>query len=149
MKFCKFCGAKLDDTSRFCAYCGNPADDSVSSDASVFGDEAFGDHVAAERDFTPSRLVAVLSFIFWWLGLIFILCYREKKPGRSESAIKGTLGGVCFGIPLLGLVLYLLWKTEYPERARVIGISAIAGVAFNVVTFILSFTATLAAVMLG
>ena len=145
MKFCKFCGAKLEGEGGFCTYCGNPVDKSESSDSSDFSefDKGFTEEPVKPVDNTPSRAIAVLSFIFFWLGIIFMLCYRETRPGRCESAVRGTLGGVCFSFPIVGLILYFAWKNDYPERAKILGTCAIVGFVFGIISSIISFVGTI------
>ena len=46
-----------------------------------------------------------------------------------------------FFFPLIGLILYLVWKNELPLRARSCGKGALIGVIVQAVGFLLSFVA--------
>jgi hypothetical protein len=54
---------------------------------------------------------------------------------KQGSAGYGVLG-FCF--PLVGLILYLVWKDEKPGDARYAGIGALIGVVASAVLFIIS-----------
>ena len=60
---------------------------------------------------------------------------------RSED--NGSFGWAVLGffIPIVGLILYLVWKNELPLRARSCGKGALIGVIVQAVGFLLSFVA--------
>ena len=60
---------------------------------------------------------------------------READASSAGWAILG------FFIPLIGLILYLIWKPEYPLRAKSAGKGALIGVIVSVVVYILYFVA--------
>ena len=144
MKYCEYCGSKIDDTALFCPNCGASQSGGAKSNNRSEG----GCVPPVNLDFSPaggrrvvrdagkrSGWVAVLAFLFWWAGLIMWLVWKDTKPGYAISAAKGALSALCVGIPIAGLVLWVLWKNDRPELAKVCGISAIVGVVVN---FILS-----------
>ncbi|MDY6367458.1 MAG: zinc ribbon domain-containing protein [Clostridia bacterium] len=55
--------------------------------------------------------------------------------GDAPSAGFGVLG---FFFPLIGLILYLVWKDQYPMRAKSVGKGALIGVIVSVVISIIS-----------
>lgn len=59
----------------------------------------------------------------------------------------GVLG---FFFAIVGLILFLVWKDEYPKRAKSAGIGALAGViavvVFYILIFVLAFIFSMAAV---
>lgn len=59
---------------------------------------------------------------------------EKRNPGDSSSFGWGLLG---FFIPLAGLILYLVWKDEYPLRAKSAGKGALAAVIVYVVIVVL------------
>lgn len=63
----------------------------------------------------------------------------EQDSGSAGWAVLG------FFIPIVGLILYLVWKTEKPLSARRAGmgalVSVIVGVVITVIWFILVFVA--------
>jgi hypothetical protein len=48
--------------------------------------------------------------------------------GNPLDAPSGGFAALCFFIPLVGLILYLVWKDEYPLKARSCGKGALIGV---------------------
>lgn len=64
--------------------------------------------------------------------------YKEKtsvpyKRDRPSDAL-GFLG---FLIPVVGLILYLVWKDDYPKKAHSVGAGALTGVIVGVCLAIL------------
>ena len=51
----------------------------------------------------------------------------------SNNEGAGGMKWLCFFIPLVGLILYLMWKDEKPVAASECGKFALYGVAFGVV----------------
>lgn len=60
-----------------------------------------------------------------------------NKKVSSNDAPSGGFAFLCFLIPLLGLILYLVWKNEYPQKAHSCGKGALIGVIVSVVISIL------------
>lgn len=58
----------------------------------------------------------------------------QNKPVDKSSFLWGLLG---FIIPIIGLILYLVWKDESPLRAKSCGVGALIRVAINVVASVL------------
>ena len=63
---------------------------------------------------------------------------RYVDPNDAPSGGFAVLG---FFFPLIGLILYLVWKNELPLRARSCGKGALIGVIVQAVGFLLSFVA--------
>lgn len=61
-------------------------------------------------------------------------CAQSKnwatKRQDSSSFGWGVLG---FFVPMIGLVLYLLWREERPKRAKSVGVGAIVGTIVSVI----------------
>ena len=90
MKYCKVCGAKLNDNAVICIRCGSKAE------------KAYTVNKEDKRD-------------FGWAILGFIL------P------------------PIIGFILYLVWKDKLPLRAASIGIGTLVGIVVPIVLSIISF----------
>jgi uncharacterized membrane protein YvbJ len=56
--------------------------------------------------------------------------YGNKKDSRSFAA--GLLG---FLFPLIGLILYVVWKDEFPIKSRSVLVGTIAGVILDIYIF--------------
>ena len=126
MKYCKNCGSQIDENAIFCPRCGSR----VNGDSNNMSFNPYGGYGVIDNE--PSKLLTVLSFIFWWVGLAVWLFCRRTRPGKARSALMGLLGSACFGIPLVGAVIWTLWRDD-PEKkdyARMAGKTAIAGAIF-------------------
>ena len=66
----------------------------------------------------------------------------KSQPGSgSQDANIGPLGIVLFCIPIVGAILYFVWKDEKPEKAKKACWLALAG--FGVATIISIITAVM------
>ncbi len=61
----------------------------------------------------------------------------NSVSSESEDGPIGTLGLVCFLWPLIGLILYLVWKESKPKKASGAGKAALWGVIFTVIIIFL------------
>ena len=144
MKYCQYCGNQVEDAALFCPNCGAKQEHTqgqgtestvppVDFNFGVKKTNTFG----LVDDGQRNKGIAVLCFFFWWMAIIFYFAWRDTKPGHVISAIKGALANVCFGMPLAGLIIWIIWKQEHPEIAKVCGISAIIGAVFSFVITVL------------
>lgn len=65
---------------------------------------------------------------------------REQQATANLEADSGSKAGwgvLSFFIPLVGLILFLMWKTDRPKTASVCGKCALAAVIVEVVAVIL------------
>lgn len=60
-----------------------------------------------------------------------------KENSDADSGSKAGWGILSFLIPIAGLVLFLVWKTERPKTAKVCGICALVAVIIEVVVAII------------
>ena len=136
MRNCRNCGQEIDDNAIFCYKCGARTNGDTPRHGYGFNpyDGGYG-----FVDTKGSKLVAVISFLFWQVGLLLWFVWRGPRPGKADSALKGTVGGVCFQIPVLGLVLWLLMRHDprYSRFVRFGAISAIVGAVISLLSSIL------------
>ena len=67
-------------------------------------------------------------------------CGCQINQTSTTNAIdksSGGLGFLSFLIPLLGLILYLVWKDGTPLKAKSCGIGALIGLIVQVVSYML------------
>ena len=57
---------------------------------------------------------------------------KSVNTVASDDAPSGGFAFLCFLFPLLGLILYLVWKDSYPQKAHSCGKGAIIGVCVEV-----------------
>lgn len=58
------------------------------------------------------------------------------NPDDTGNFLWGLLG-CC--IPIVGLILFLVWKDQKPKTAKVAGIGALVSVALSVICYVLMF----------
>ena len=63
---------------------------------------------------------------------------RKIRSGELDGPI-GGLGILCFFFPVVGLILYIIWKDEKPVKAKGAGSSALWAVGLIVGFYILFF----------
>ncbi|MBE6915420.1 MAG: zinc ribbon domain-containing protein [Ruminococcaceae bacterium] len=65
-------------------------------------------------------------------------CAQSRRWfGNREDSSSFGWGVLGFFVPLLGLILYLLWKDATPKKAKSVGIGAIIGAVVGVLIAIL------------
>ncbi len=144
MKYCGNCGNPVDENAIFCPRCGGRTNGDKGEKVNYGGYGSFGGFdpygTYPVYDMQESKGVTAVSFCFIEIGLILWFLFRRTRPGKSRSALKGVLGRLSFGMPVLGAVLWLLWKDEYDrgDFAKMAGISAIVGGAVLALTFIVA-----------
>ncbi|MBR6737245.1 MAG: zinc ribbon domain-containing protein [Clostridia bacterium] len=66
------------------------------------------------------------------------VCENRPMPAPDDAGGFGW-GFLGFIIPILGLVLFLIWKDEYPLRAKSCGKGALISVIVSIVIVVLYF----------
>ena len=59
------------------------------------------------------------------------------KAVKSEDASSWGYALLGFLVPIAGLIMYLMWKTEYPLRAKSAGKGALISVIISVVVWLI------------
>ena len=127
-KYCTTCGVQMPDDAQACVNCGK------------FVVEVTENTPAWERRYcTQCGAKAEISANFC------PKCGRslaiEKKPKEDKKSVGwGILG---FFIPLLGFVLYLLWRKESPLKAKSVGIGALISFCIGIVCSIVGVVLTM------
>ena len=62
---------------------------------------------------------------------------KKESDGISNNEGAGGIKWLCFFIPLVGLILYLMWKDEKPVAAKECGKFALIGVVIGIVIAII------------
>ena len=137
MKFCRYCGNSIDENAIFCPSCGAR----VSGDNPRVNNNPFnmynpGHTVSYDNE--GSKLIAFISFLCWEAGLVIWFLWRYSHPGKARSAAKGALANACFGMPVLGFVLWLILREDVTKReyAKVCGVAAIVGASFYALSIV-------------
>lgn len=128
MNYCQYCGEHLPKGARVCPKCGRP----IPVDPAVKQEETTNNQAV-----NTTKQETVLKA-------------PNDVKGVTESADpdKGSFGWalLAFFIPLVGLVLFLVWRKSMPLNANSAGIGALVGCGFSVILFLsVTLTAGLAA----
>lgn len=67
---------------------------------------------------------------------------EDTKPMNTDDKKSGGFAFLCFLFPIVGLILYLVWKDDKPLKAKSCAKGAIIGVVAYVVLSILSVVLT-------
>ena len=140
--YCKYCGKEIDESAKFCPYCGahleNPSAGEQAQNAGQMpgngqaqsGGQAPGDPFGYAQN--GQRQNGQPPYGGQPGAPYYNQPYRNPEDRRS-----GGFAFLCFLFPLVGLILYLVWKDTMPLRAKSCGKGAIIGVIFYVVFVIL------------
>ena len=69
---------------------------------------------------------------------------EQTAPAASADRPNAGFAVLGFLIPLVGLILYLVWKGTYPLKAKSCGKGALIGVIAEVVLYVIVFIARFA-----
>lgn len=72
----------------------------------------------------------------------------EKENAQNGDARSAGLGILCFFLPIVGLILYIVWKDTYPLKAKSCGKGALISVIVYAALMLLSVYAAFAGVFL-
>ena len=97
--FCKYCGKEIEDSFVACPYCGARQKD----EANEFG----------SRGSDNSNRTSYSNY--------------SASPNGADSGSFGW-GLLGFLIPMVGLILFLVWKNDKPRSAKSAGIGALVSV---------------------
>lgn len=116
--YCTHCGKEIDDNANFCSYCG----------ATLTADTQFNQNPDAQ--YYAQR------------------GYQGKGSSQPLEQDDSNMGFsiLCFLFPVVGLILYLVWRDQYPLKARSCGIGALVSV---IVYFAIIILAILVLIFIG
>ena len=117
--YCPYCGNKLDDGAKYCSNCGAEIQrpDSNFEPTAVAGKKDdfefdFNDVPAANQSQNNS--------------------YQQPETKKEDDSNAGAFGVLGFFVPIVGFILFALWRVERPERAKASLIGAIIGIVISV-----------------
>ena len=130
-KFCINCGAPLEEGMTTCSSCGSKIEILSKEEADKFANNS-SNTVYCSRCGKPVSSDAVIC--------IHCGCSISGKPIKSSSGSDGdsvAWGFIGFFLsmfvtPIVGLILWLVWRDDKPERAKGVGIGTL-------VSFIVDF----------
>ena len=111
MKVCSMCGSQFQDNFNACPNCGN-------TNLSV----ATGQAMPGQTYQQPGMQQPM---------------YGQQMPGPNVQPVdtNGNFGWAVLGflIPIVGWILYFVWKNTKPGNAKMAGIGGICGFCFNLI----------------
>lgn len=131
-KFCINCGAPLEEGMTTCSSCGSKIEILSKEEADKFANNS-SNTVYCRRCGKPVSSDAVIC--------IHCGCSISGKQIKSSSSGDGD--GVAWGFigffmglfftPIIGLILWLVWRDDKPERAKGVGIGTLISLVMGVV----------------
>ncbi|HIY45370.1 MAG TPA: zinc ribbon domain-containing protein [Candidatus Borkfalkia excrementipullorum] len=132
--FCRHCGKELPEGAQFCPSCGNAAPSAESGTGAQSAQQGNGQN----------------GYNGGSGGYYGVNGYGGgAQPGgypppprpypNPQDVYSGGWIALGFFFPLVGLILYLVWQTELPNRARACGKGALIGVIVYVALVVLMF----------
>ena len=112
--YCKHCGKEITDETKFCPFCGGAQEDvnaSQKAQANASQDTWQNNQYQAQNQYNG----------------------QQQYAPQTQDARSGGFAFLCFLFPIVGLILYLVWKDTLPLRAKSCGKGAIIGVIVSVV----------------
>lgn len=107
--YCSRCGREIPDDSAFCPECGNPTNSNYSQQINYSQNQS---------DYSQNQS-----------------SYSDKNVQDDPNTI-ANIASCCF--PIVGLVLYLVWKDSKPKSASAVCKWAIGGLVAGVIIYILA-----------
>ena len=141
MKYCSQCGGEIADDASFCTNCGAPqvAETPVEAEAQEIPEAEAAPVEEPVQQPQPQQQVPQQNQ------------FQQQQQQYQQAPVQQPQDNGGFGwgllgccIPLVGLILFLVWKGEKPQTAKAAGIGAIVGVAISLIFYIISFAAGLA-----
>ena len=127
MATCMYCNSQIQDGLKFCTNCGAalPVEAPVEVQAEVLPQQPFAGANPQQPFQQPGQQG------YQQPGYQQPSAQQQQPAAYDSGSIWwGVLG---FLIPIVGVVLYFVWRTSKPNSAKVAGIGAIIGFCLNLV----------------
>ena len=128
MKYCSNCGKELADSSAFCSECGAPQQGAPSEPQQY--QESVYRQAPPQQNQQPYQA-------------------PQQAPQQAPVVDSGSFGWALLGFffPVVGLILFLVWKDQKPLTAKKAGLGALVGVIASVVFMVIYFIIVFAFLM--
>lgn len=125
MATCEYCGSQVPDNAKFCTSCG----------------AALQQAQPAQQVYEPPAYQQPTYEQPTYQQPTYQQPYQQPYQPASTPAVNDS-GSIGWGIlsflfPIVGVILYFVWRNDKPNSAKVAGIGAIIGFCVNLV---LNFT---------
>lgn len=123
---CTSCGKEFQNDMNFCPYCGTPALKNEQQTQNYNYGQNYNQSPYGNGQYYGNQPP-----------------YGYNAPNPKDVPSAG-FNALAFFFPIVGLILYLVWKDETPKRAKAIGKWALISVIVGVVFYILMMIAMVA-----
>ncbi len=121
--FCTSCGKEFQNDMNFCPYCGAPAMKNEQNTQQYNNSQNYYQQPYGNEQYYGNQPP-----------------YGYNAPNPKDVPSAG-FNALAFFFPIVGLILYLVWKDETPKRAKAIGKWALISVVAGFVIYILMIIA--------
>ena len=139
--YCHNCGKQVNDDAKFCSYCGAALQGEASKSQPQDSGDLFGfDEKKAGQTQSVGGNTAQNGAQTPPQGGYDPYAYkRYTAPDDAKSVGFGILA---FFFPMVGFILWLVWRDNYPLRARSCGKGVLAGIILYVIMVIIVVAVT-------
>ena len=145
---CIYCGAQIDNGLKFCTECGAALPVEAPGISSFEDTVANAEVLPPEQPYTAQQQYQQPSYQQPEAPQAYQQPYGQQQYGQSQPVFaqpaqsvndSGSIGWGVLGflIPIVGLVLFLVWKNTKPKCAKMAGLGALIGVCINIAYLVL------------
>ncbi len=115
MKKCTYCNKTFDDSVTYCPECGSKLEDDVqfTSNTQTNDSYAYYDQSAMQQNM------------------------NANAEAKKEDAGSWGFGILSFLFPIVGFILFFVWRKEFPKKAKSCGIPALVSFLINIVSSVI------------
>lgn len=130
MTTCMYCNTQIQDGLKFCTNCGAalPVEAPVEVQAEVLPQQPSQQQSYWQGGQQPGQQ----GYQQPYQQPGFQQPYAQQQPAASDSGNIGW-GVLGFFFPIVGLILFLVWRTSKPNCAKIAGIGALIGFCLGLV----------------
>lgn len=129
---CKFCGKPIDEKDEFCPHCGAKNTTMTNNDFFIDNGNDFKD---SQGNFTGYNNGNAGN---WNDGTM-------KKEDKADTLV--NIASCCF--PIVGVILFFIWREEKPKAAKSVCIWASVGFGIGILLYIVGFVLSMFGAFLG
>ena len=142
--YCRNCGQELNENDRVCPACGTPVvkNESVNEEQNTASEKATaqGAPHTGQRTYEYNADKTASQSTYNYSG-------ADYQPSSDTGSAGWGILGCC--LPLIGLILFLVWKDSKPLSAKKAGIGALVGFIAGILLYVLVLVLGVGAALVG
>ena len=149
--FCSNCGKELPDNAAFCPECGAAQSAPAEETPQAAPQEIPAEPIYSAPSQTPPQAAYQQPVYQQNQYQQNQPPYQQQAPYQPAAPVdSGSFGWAVLGFffPIVGLILFLVWKDQKPLSSKKAGIGALVGVILSVVSTILFYVLIIGASMM-